>query len=64
MMESSALLLTFVIVLFLPWLLNRLVRRIQIHQEIEPMLNAPSSRLICGALTLFGCTWPRRVNRA
>ena len=41
-------------VIFLPWLLNRLVRRIQIHQEIEPLLNAPSSMLICGALTLLG----------
>jgi len=41
-------------VLFLPWLLNRLVRRIQIHQEIEPMLNATASMLLCGGLTLLG----------
>jgi hydrogenase-4 component E len=41
-------------VLFLPWLLNRLVRRIQIHQEIEPLLNAPTSMLLCGGLTLLG----------
>lgn len=41
-------------VAFLPWLLNRLVHRIQIHQEIEPLLNAPSSMLVCGALTLLG----------
>jgi hydrogenase-4 component E len=41
-------------VIFLPWLLNRLVRRIQIHQEIEPLLNAPASMLICGGLTLLG----------
>jgi hydrogenase-4 component E len=41
-------------VIFLPWLLNRLVRRIQIHQEIEPLLNAPTSMLICGGLTLLG----------
>lgn len=47
--------LTFVgKVLFLPWLLNRLVRQIQIHQEIEPLLNAPTSMLICGGLTLLG----------
>ena len=39
---------------FLPWLLNRLVRRIQIHQEIEPLLNAPTSMLVCGGLTLLG----------
>jgi len=41
-------------VIFLPWLLSRLVQRIQIHQEIEPMLNAPTSMLVCGGLTLFG----------
>ncbi len=39
---------------FLPWLLNRLVHRIQIHQEIEPLLNAPTSMLLCGGLTLLG----------
>jgi hydrogenase-4 component E len=41
-------------VIFLPWLLNRLVHRIQIHREIEPLLNAPTSMLICGGLTLLG----------
>jgi len=41
-------------VIFLPWLLNRLVRRIQIHEEIEPLLNAPTSMLLCGGLTLLG----------
>ena len=41
-------------VIFLPWLLNRLVHRIQIHQEIEPLLNAPTAMLICGGLTLLG----------
>jgi len=41
-------------VLFLPWLLNRLVRRIQITQEIEPLLDAPTSMLVCGGLTLLG----------
>src|SRR5579859_6497213 len=35
-------------VFFLPWLLNRLVRRIQIHQEIEPLLNSTASMLVCG----------------
>jgi hydrogenase-4 component E len=48
-------LLTFVgKVLFLPWLLNRLVRRIQIHEEIEPLLNSTASMLLCGGLTLLG----------
>ncbi len=41
-------------VLFLPWLLNRLVRRIQIHQEIEPLLNSTASMLLCGGFTLLG----------
>ena len=41
-------------VIFLPWLLARLVRRIKIVEEIEPLLNAPTSMLICGGLTLLG----------
>jgi hydrogenase-4 component E len=41
-------------VIFLPWLLNRLVRRIKIVEEIEPLINAPTSMLICGGLTLLG----------
>jgi hydrogenase-4 component E len=40
-------------VLFLPWLLNRLVRRNNVVEEIEPLLNAPTSMLICGGLTLL-----------
>jgi hydrogenase-4 component E len=41
-------------VFLLPRLLNRLVRRIRIVQEIDPLLNAPASMLICGGLTLLG----------
>jgi hydrogenase-4 component E len=41
-------------VFILPWLLNRLVRRIQIDQEIAPLLNSTASMLLCGALTLLG----------
>jgi hydrogenase-4 component E len=41
-------------VIFLPWLLHRLVQRMKIHQEIEPLLNAPTSMFICGGLTLLG----------
>jgi hydrogenase-4 component E len=41
-------------VFFLPWLLNRLVRRIQIHQEIDPLVNSTAAMLFCGALTLLG----------
>lgn len=41
-------------VLFLPWLLDRQVRRIRIVQEVEPLLGAPSAMLVCGGLTLLG----------
>ncbi len=40
--------------ILLPRLLSRLVRRIRIVQEMEPLLNAPTSMLICGGLTLLG----------
>jgi len=40
--------------LFLPWLLRRMVRRIEIGREIKPLLGAPASMLVCGALTLLG----------
>lgn len=40
-------------VIFLPWLLERLVRRIKIGQEIHPFVNMPASMLICGALTVL-----------
>lgn len=43
-------------VLFLPWLLERLVRRIKIEQEIHPFANMPTSMLICGALTVLAYT--------
>jgi hydrogenase-4 component E len=41
-------------VIFLPWLLDRQVRRIRIVQEVQPLLGAPASMLVCGALTLLG----------
>jgi len=41
-------------VLFLPWLLERLIRRIRIEQEISPWLNMPASLLLCGGLTMVG----------
>lgn len=39
-------------VIFLPWLLTRLVRRIKIEQEVRPFVNMPASMLICGTLTV------------
>ena len=49
-------------VVFLPWLLNRQVRRIGISQEIEPLLNPPASMLLCGGLTLLGCIVTRQFT--
>jgi hydrogenase-4 component E len=40
-------------VLFLPWLLGRIVSRIHIEQEIHPFVNMTASMLICGALTVL-----------
>ncbi len=41
-------------VIFLPWLLGRQVRRIRIGQEIDPLVNFPTSILVCTGLTLLG----------
>src|ERR1039457_4370853 len=41
-------------VIFLPWLLNRQLRRIKIAQEIEPLFNAPATIMLCGGLTVLG----------
>jgi hydrogenase-4 component E len=41
-------------VFFLPWLLNRLVRRIQIQREMDPLLNSTASMFLCGGFTLVG----------
>jgi hydrogenase-4 component E len=41
-------------VIFLPWLLNRQLRRIKIAQEVEPLFNAPATMMVCGGLTLLG----------
>jgi hydrogenase-4 component E len=41
-------------VFFLPWLLRRLVHRVHIRQEIEPLVNAPTSMLLCGVFTVLG----------
>lgn len=38
----------------IPWFLMRVIDRIGIHREIEPILNVPSSLLICLGLTVAG----------
>jgi hydrogenase-4 component E len=49
-------------VIFLPWLLEGLVRRIQIEQEIRPFVNMPASMLICGALTVIAYLVARPIT--
>ena len=49
-------------VIFLPWLLERLVRRIRIEQEIHPFVNTPASMLICGALTVLAYVVARPIT--
>ena len=49
-------------VLFLPWQLERLVRRIKIEQEILPFVNMPASMLICGALTVLAYVVARPIT--
>ena len=38
----------------IPWFLMRVIDRIGIHREIEPILNVPASLLICLGLTVVG----------
>ncbi|HYT76672.1 MAG TPA: hypothetical protein VEL79_18085 [Vicinamibacterales bacterium] len=38
----------------IPWFLMRVIDRIGIHREIEPVLNVPASLLICVGLTVVG----------
>ena len=50
----AAALTLLVKAILVPILLERLVDRIEIRQEIEPFINAPLSVVICGGLTLIG----------
>jgi hydrogenase-4 component E len=49
-------------VIFLPWLLQRLVRQIKIEQEVRPFVNMPASMLICGALTVLAYVVARPIT--
>ncbi len=50
----AALLTLILKALVLPFLLKRIVERVGIRQEIEPLINVPLSILISGCLTLVG----------
>ena len=41
-------------VIVVPWFLQRMIDRIQIHHEVEPFINTPLSLLIGSGLTLVG----------
>jgi len=50
----AAVLTLIVKVILVPILFERLVTRMEIHEEIEPIVNVPLSVLIAGGLTLVG----------
>ena len=50
---AAAALMLIIKVILLPVLFEKLVRRIEIHQEIEPLVNAPISVITAGLLTLL-----------
>jgi len=50
----AAVLTLLVKAILVPILLEQIVKRTGIRQEIEPILNAPLSVVICGGLTLIG----------
>jgi len=39
--------------ILLPWLLWRVIRKLHVHREVEPMMNMPLTMLIALAVTLF-----------
>jgi hydrogenase-4 component E len=51
---ASAALTVLLKGVLIPWFLMRVIDRIGIHREIEPLLNVPSSLLICLGLTVIG----------
>ena len=50
----AAALTVVVKVILVPILFERLVERMEIHEEIEPIVNVPISLVIAGGLTLVG----------
>src|SRR6476659_3804865 len=51
---AAAFLTLAVKAILLPFLLERQLAKVKIRQEIEPLINAPFSLLICGGLTTIG----------
>ena len=49
----SALLTLVLKVIFLPWLLHRLIRRLEVYWDTEPLLNVPGTMLVGVLVVVF-----------
>jgi hydrogenase-4 component E len=62
----SALLTLALKVVFLPWLLHRLIRRLQVYWDSEPLLNIPLTMLVGVIVVVFSwqsALWGTRARR-
>jgi hydrogenase-4 component E len=50
-------------VLFLPWLLHRLIRRLNVKWDIEPLLNIPTTMLVGLALVVFAFNLAQPISQ-
>ncbi len=50
-------------VLFLPWLLHRLIRRLNVKWDIEPRLNIPTTMLVGLALVVFAFNLAQPISQ-
>ena len=60
---AAAVLMLLVKVILLPVVFERLVSRIEIRQEIEPLVNAPISVIVAGLLTLLAYVVAESLHR-
>jgi hydrogenase-4 component E len=50
-------------VIFLPWLLHRLIRRLNVKWDIEPLLNIPTTMLVGLALVVFAFNLAQPISQ-
>jgi len=43
----------------LPWLLHRLIRKLNVKWDVETLINIPTTMLVGIALVILPSTWPR-----
>jgi hydrogenase-4 component E len=56
--------ITFVLkVLFIPWMLHRLIRRLNVRWDVETLLNIPTTMLVGIALVIFSFSLALPVSR-